>query len=291
MTRDLVSGHFVGAPGRRIFMLLREPAGGRGDGCVLVVPPFGEEMNKARRMIAATARRLSEAGAAVVVPDLAGTGDSEGEFRDARVETWLEDLQHATHLAEQRGHRVRAVLAVRLGCALAAAALRRGLLPAVERSVWWQPVLDGRRYLTQFLRLRVAAASMRGGATETVEDLRARAAGGETIAVAGYELSPALLRGLDDLVVEAIPAAAGQVAWLEFVREATDAPPLPVTRLVERSRAAGAQVEVTTLAAEPFWTSAETVLLPQLVASTADLLCAARAGDVVATLAGSGTGR
>jgi hypothetical protein len=52
---------------------------------------------------------------------------------------------------------------VRLGSALWPRPLARaGALPAVAASVWWQPVLDGKRHLAQFLRLRVAAGSMRG---------------------------------------------------------------------------------------------------------------------------------
>jgi exosortase A-associated hydrolase 2 len=266
-------GHFLGEPGRRAFLLMREPAeASRSGGSVLVVPPFGEEMNKSRRMIAETSQRLCEAGLAVALPDLFGTGDSEGEFRDATIERWIEDLAVASRHAEARGRPVRAVLAVRLGCALAVAAARAGAVPAVSASVWWQPVLDGKRHLAQFLRLRVAAGSMRGDDPETVDGLRSRSAAGETIAVAGYELSPALVRGLESLGTDALPSQAGTLHWLEFVRDAEAAPPLPATRFVERARANGASAALTTLAAEPFWASAETVRVPKAIEWTSAIL-------------------
>lgn len=272
MSRDRLSGHYVGTPGQRLFVLLREPRGGAARASVLLVPPFGEEMNKSRRMMAETAQRLAGAGRAVVMPDLFGTGDSEGEFRDATVERWVDDLGVAARFAATRGTPVSAVLAVRLGCALAVAAQRCGALPSVGTTVWWQPVLDGGRYLKQCLRLRVAAGGMRGEATETVEGLRERSGAGETIAVAGYEFSPALVRGLEALSVDGWAAQAGTLHWFEFVRGADVAPPLPVTRFMERARSAGVGVNLETIAAEPFWVSTETVRLPDVADTTAAVL-------------------
>ena len=282
MTRGPVSAQFLGPPGRRILVLERRPEGAadRG-GSVLVVPPFGEEMNKSRQLIADATRRLCEAGVASYLPDLYGTGDSEGGFADARIELWLEDLAATCLHAQASGRPVRAILAIRVGCALAAAAARRGALPAVAASVWWQPVLDGKRFLQQFLRLRIAAASLRGGSPETVESLRARSAAGESLEVAGYELSPALVQGLEALSVDALPPQAGDLHWIEIVRNEGDAPQLPSTRFVDRARAAGANVSAATLASEPFWAATELVRLPRLAELTATALATLPAADGV----------
>ena len=270
-----VTGHFLGAPGRRIFALLREPVGRPRGGTVLVVPPFAEEMNKSRRMITETAQRLCDAGRPVLLPDLFGTGDSEGEFRDARIDLWLEDLELACSFAAGRGSPVEAVLAVRLGCGLAVAAARRGALPVEAATAWWQPALDGKRHLAQFLRLRVAAGSMRGDVPETVEGLRERSAGGEMLTVAGYDLSPALVKGLESLAADTLPPGSGRLHWFEFVRDAGAAAPLPATRFVERARASGASVTIETVAAEPFWLSSEIVRLPEVADRTAAVLAGA----------------
>jgi exosortase A-associated hydrolase 2 len=292
VSRGSLSGHFLGDPGRRAFVLLREPAAAAPrDGSVLVVPPFGEEMNKSRRMIAETSQRLCGAGVTVVLPDLFGTGDSEGEFRDATVERWIEDLSSASRLVESRGQPVRAILAVRLGSALAEAAARAGAVPAVATSVWWQPVLDGKRHLAQFLRLRVAAGSMRGDDPDTVEGLRGRSAAGETIAVAGYELSPVLVRGLEALATDGLPPQVGALHWIEFVREAGAAPPLPATRFVDRARAAGASAALETVAAEPFWSSSEIVRVPQAIEQTAAVLARMPLGSRQSPSTGCVTGR
>lgn len=277
MRREALSGEFIGPAGRRIFLLRRESTvAGGSRGSVLVVPPFGEEMNKSRRMIAETSQRLCESGISVIVPDLFGTGDSEGEFREAEVDHWVEDLATACTYAESRAMPVRAILAVRLGCALAVAAQRSGALPSVEASAWWQPVLDGKRHVAQFLRLRVAGGSMRGDAPETVDDLRRKSAAGETLAVAGYELSPGLVRGLEGLTVETPPTGSGNLHWFEVVREAEAAAPLPTARFVEKARAGGSQVTLVTVAGEPFWASTEVVRLPGLAEQTVIALAGGR---------------
>jgi len=276
--RGALSGEFIGTAGRRIFLLLREPAEAvDGRGSVLVVPPFGEEMNKSRRMVAETAQRLCESGVAVVTPDLFGTGDSEGGFREADVDRWVDDLATTCRYAESRAMPVKAILAVRLGCALAVAAQRSGALPEVEASAWWQPVLDGKRHVAQFLRLRVAGGSMRGDDPETVDELRRRSAAGETLTVAGYELSSALLKGIEGLSVEALPTGSGKLHWYEIVRDAEAAAPLPAARFVERARAGGSTVSLVTVAGEPFWASTEIVRLPTLVEQTAAALAGGRA--------------
>ena len=78
----------VGGQGT-LFAIYYPPAAGvpRRDG-VLYVPPFAEEMNKSRRLVALQARRLAAAGFGVLVPDLYGTGDSAGDFAEARWSIW-----------------------------------------------------------------------------------------------------------------------------------------------------------------------------------------------------------
>ena len=52
-------------------------------GHVVYVHPFGEEMNKSRRMATLQARALAQAGFSVLQVDLLGCGDSSGDFGDA----------------------------------------------------------------------------------------------------------------------------------------------------------------------------------------------------------------
>ena len=62
---------------------------------MVYVHPFAEEMNKSRRMAALQARALADAGWAVLQIDLAGCGDSSGDFGDADWATWVADVRTA----------------------------------------------------------------------------------------------------------------------------------------------------------------------------------------------------
>ena len=83
---------FLDIRARRLFCLHSPAAAHRPQYRVLVVPPFAEELNKCRRMLALTTRQLSMQGCDVLWPDLYGTGDSAGEFGDAVWADWVADL-------------------------------------------------------------------------------------------------------------------------------------------------------------------------------------------------------
>ena len=275
MTRARTSGHFLDGAKGPIFVLLREPA--RPDGrCALVLPPFGEEMNKSRRMLAQVSSGLALRGVASVLPDLYGTGDSFGELADADWDGWIGDVRATVDWARERGYAVDRLLAVRLGCALAAQAAETGAIPPVSKAALWQPVFDGERFLNQFLRLRIAATLMSEDRKETLAGLRGRLRAGETLEVAGYPLRQSLVEGIDALKPGlCLPAELGAVQWCEVVREAGADLPAPSAALVEASRAAGSAVSVRSFAGDPFWSATEIVVLPEMVSATIEHLAAA----------------
>lgn len=274
MSRSRVEARYLEGVRGRLFVVLREPAGRRGGACVLLVPPFAEELNKSRRMLTELALSLADRGIATVMPDLYGTGDSEGEFRDADWEVWTRDLLVAASWASSRDWSVRSMLAIRLGCPLGADAA--ALLPEpLERCVYWQPVADGQRFTTQFLRLRVAA-SMMADQKETVSELRERIDAGECIEVAGYECPPRLFAAIDRLTPDRVAhQRLGRLHWIELVRDKASSPSAASMRTVEASRTRVPALEFETAVGEPFWAATEIVVIPDLVARTTELLAAA----------------
>ncbi len=58
----------------------------------------------------------------------------------------------------------------------------------------WQPVANGKTFLTQFLRLRVAGEMMAGRAIGT-EAMRSQLQNGETLEIGGYENRSRSCRG------------------------------------------------------------------------------------------------
>jgi exosortase A-associated hydrolase 2 len=269
--------------GRR-FAVLRAPTG-PARGALVYVHPFAEEMNKSRRMAALGARALVANGWAVLALDLAGCGDSEGDFADATWQGWVDDVAvAATWLAGHAGH-APWLWGLRAGCLVAVEAAQR--LASVAGLLLWQPVVSGSQHLRQFLRLRVAADALatnpllpdegsapprrRDDTAAFVEQLRA----GSTIEVAGYTLAPALASGLDAAKLEPVRAAM-PVVWLEVGGSdpATAVLSPASARAIEGWRSAGHAVDAQAVAGPAFWQTQEIEECPSLVAATVTALAA-----------------
>lgn len=262
-----MQAEFVEASGRRLFVMLRTPSAPSGE-CMLVVPPFAEEMNKSRRMITMLAQRSCREGKALLSVDLSGTGDSDGEFAEARVGHWIDDLACAMAWSAARGWRVTSVLGIRLGAILAGALVKqRGT--EFSRAVFWQPVTSGSRHIDQFLRLRVMASRMENDASESVAGLRNRLNAGETVEVAGYKLSGELCAEIDalDLLPQLAPPFP-PIHWLEVVADPAAQISPGTARTIEAARSAGSKIYHAQMACEPFWMSTEVVVCRELVAAT-----------------------
>lgn len=187
---------FLPAEGGKRFCLLHTPPSGVAvRGAVVLVPPFAEELNCARRVLALQAGDFAAAGYAVLHMDLFGCGDSAGEFAEASWARWRADVLLAgEHLAA----RFRAPLwfwGLRAGCLLAAQAVVERRLPA--GLLFWQPVLNGGQVLRHFLRLQLAGEALAGEKNEGSASLRQRLSGGETLEIGGYALTPALAAELE----------------------------------------------------------------------------------------------
>jgi exosortase A-associated hydrolase 2 len=244
-------------------------AGPRRD--VLFVPPLAEEMNKARRMIALQARALAKIGIGTLLVDLYGTGDSQGDFRDARLDIWRDNLSTALAWLRQQGSEAISVLALRLG-ALLALDWAHDTATALERIVLWQPVLRGETQVNQFLRLRTIASRMEGGRrAESIDSLRQAMTAGDTVEVAGYELAPELVHALDQLDLTSLgDTRTAPIHWFELAPDDGTTLPLPSQRVIEQWRSKGMAVTSSLLAAQSFWDGQNITVAPQLLRATVD---------------------
>lgn len=255
---------------------LYHAAHGELRGALVYLHPFAEEMNKTRRMAALQARALAAHGVAVLLIDLHGCGDSDGDFGDARWEQWKADLAAASAWLLARAEHPVGLWGLRLGALLALDYARTAAQP-VAQLMLWQPVTDGAQFLTQFLRLRVAGAMLDQGATgvtsptstttATTAALRTQLAQGEALEVAGYLLAPAMAASLDALNASHL-APPCPTAWLEIV--AAPERPLPpgAARVASAWEHSGAAIAVQTVACAPFWSTQEIAECPALIEAT-----------------------
>ena len=270
--RHATEAFFMAARSGQRLCIYHPPAGSAARGSVVYVHPWAEEMNKSRRMAALQARALAAAGIGVLILDLFGTGDSAGEFRDARWAIWLADVRAASTWLERSLGRPVQLLGLRLGGLLAASAAvaEPNRFP---RLILWQPVADGHTMLTQFLRVRIAASLDNAASRETTEALRAELSAGRTLEVAGYEVAPELAAALDAARLDGlVPSGATTIDWVDVTAAADAALPAARRKVVESWRAAGASISITTVAGEPFWSTQEVTLAPELLAATQRLL-------------------
>ncbi len=240
---------------------------------VLLVPPFAEEMNKSRRMFAMLAEQLAASGIGVLSIDLFGTGDSQGDFNDARWATWLSDIDCAMAFLRQRSAQRIAVLGLRAGALLALEFQRRE--PSCFRAILlWQPVLNGATYMNQFLRLRVAADRLENRPQATTTSmLRTLLAEGQTLEIGGYELHPALFESLSLCNVEAPDNAVTiPIHWFDVSSQEPGLAPSASTRIMQAWREAGADVMFHSVPGQSFWDAQETTTVPALCDQTVSVL-------------------
>ncbi|MGD9834503.1 MAG: hydrolase 2, exosortase A system-associated [Piscinibacter sp.] len=247
------SARFVPGSGGHRFVMISEPADGQAIGTVLWAHAFAEEMNKSRRMCARLARDLAQAGWRVLQPDLAGCGDSAGDFRAARWEDWVSDLRDEVRGAA--ADRPLWLWGVRAGALL--------LPPLLETRpdahlLLWQPAVSGAVVLQQFLRLH-AGARIVGAEKATPADRTPaqRLADGETVELGGYELAPELAASLKQAEFKPPPGSVGRIAWLEVAHADNAEPTAAAQRLVSGWQVAGRDVSLDLVRGPQFWQTQE----------------------------------
>lgn len=275
-----VAGRYLAGPdGPLALVTFAPPPGTPVRARVLHCPAFGDEMNKARHVVAAQARALADGGALVGVLDPRGTGDSGGAFAQATWAGWREDAVCAWQALDALAPGTRAVLwGLRTGALLAAdlactGAIAPGLL------LLWQPVASGKGFVGQFLRIAAAQALDADAGGRTREALRAELAAGRMVDVGGYALAPALVAGLEVAAFEALAAPAAKVIVREAGPAEAEATTPATAKWIAAWRAGGAEVDAATVAAPSFWSALELEDAPALVAATT---AAVRAAGAVA---------
>ena len=253
------------ANGQRFCVLYRPDADVPFLGGVVYVPPFAEEMNKARRMAAVQARAMAAAGYAVLQIDLYGCGDSSGDFGEASWNDWIADVVTAcTWLREQTGA-APWLWGLRAGCLLACEAAQQ--IRGSNRFLFWQPVLSGKQYLQQFMRLKIAGEMLAGEGKGLMERMREDLALGKPVEIAGYMLSPALANGLAAVEL-VLPEPAVRVEWIELSGKPEAALSPAASMRLEKWAPIGHAVRGAVVCGPSFWQTTEIEECPALVDAT-----------------------
>jgi exosortase A-associated hydrolase 2 len=259
--------------GRRFCLFHAVNANVKCRGVVLYVAPFGEEMNKSRRMLSLQARSLAQQGLAVLILDLYGCGDSDGEFRDASWPQWKEDLGTALSWLRRRYDSPVSLLGLRLGALLALDFICDGA-HQVNQLVLWQPVLNGQQFLTQFFRLKLANDMLgdskeQGGGTQAI---RQKLKDGEIVEIAGYEISSKLSTAIDTLNATTFTPLKVPVHWFEIQSDANATLPPAKQKVINFWQQHQVNVHLEQVSGPEFWITQEISVCNSLVNRTTSLL-------------------
>ena len=253
-------------PGGFRFCVLRQPtAGTPSRGTIVHVHAFAEEMNKSRHMVALAAEAWAQQGWSVLQVDLGGCGDSAGEFSEASWQGWLEDVRLAHGWAQSRSDAPVWLWGLRLGALLAGEAAARFRLDC--GLLLWQPVTSGKQHLQQFLRLWQGARIVGKAGAKGEASPQQRLATGETVEIAGYELSPPLAEGMAAAQLDTIHAPHG-VHWFQLGAATGSAVSPVIERLKAKWQADGVPVRVHVFSGPAFWQTQEIELAPELLAGS-----------------------
>jgi uncharacterized protein len=222
-------------------------------------------MNKSRRMASLQAIALAEQGHEVLLVDLPGCGDSEGDFSQVNWDDWVLSLLAAREWLDARPGKLPAwIWGLRTGCLLASAVATRS--QAECRLLFWQPTLLGKQAVRQFMRLRTAAAITGAKPSDASSMAEAEDPAG-IVEVAGYPLPPALVSQLE-LASMAPPSRPSTLVWIDVSNAPNAGVPQSSLDHAEKWRSAGWSVQQSLVRGPAFWQTSEIEVAPELLAST-----------------------
>lgn len=164
----------------------------RGKRAVVLLPPFAEEMNRCRRLLSLTQDALAAKAVPSVSIDYFGTGDSAGEFGEARLDHWRQDVADVCALAQAAGAQSITLIGFRFGALLAADVAAD--IPDIDQVFAIAPQESLQRVMRQFVRI---AATTQDFTQQDSGGLRkpgasGQLANGQAVEIGGYALSPQL---------------------------------------------------------------------------------------------------
>lgn len=229
----------------------------QADTAILCVPPLAEELNCSRRHIALQCEQLCEAGFDSYIMDYYGTGDSEGEFSEASLEIWQQDIDAAYCWVKQQGYKRIVLWGVRFGAILIARYLSDKPADGSLRSLlFWQPVEQGQQIIRAMTRLKSLQLG-KGAVNETDNPY---------LDVAGYRYNNQFIADIESLTLSDYSAVLERfpVCWLVISRQSESS-----GRLVERYPDVQKWAEVN---AAPFWMIPEMTVQQELLEATQNSL-------------------
>lgn len=202
-----MSGFFLGRSEEPLYGYYHEP-GVDTRGQILLCQPWGPEYEFAHRTMRFLARRLASRGWHVLRFDYRGTGDSWGDTTDADLDGWVEDTAvAAAELRAITNLSALGLVGLRLGATIGALAADR--IGSVDRTVLWDPIVDGPAWIREVEALGLANTDPRDP--------------GDRIELGGRTITSSFLAQLAEIELSnaAPPSSESLVLWTQEQQQAS----------------------------------------------------------------------
>lgn len=259
-----LKGHFIPSGLNNIF--ITQIGEVSGDTAILCLPSITEELNLARAVCARQMHAFAHHNLPAFILDYQGTGDSEGDFEQVNVETWLNDILTAGAWLKELGINNIILFGIRFG-ALLALHFQHELhnkLP-IKQQIFWKPVINGKQFFGQFIRIKQASEMMKNNAEKI--DWRQKVLQGNDIEVAGYTLNENLLKSAELCQVAKPFLPSSPIHWFEF---GTASVPIVITNLI--SQDPSQLIQLHHVQCPPFWQVPEVFDCPELIDLTLSVM-------------------
>ena len=189
---------FFGDPEKSLFGIYHPPSSDRSRHCGIVIcHPIGHEYILGYRALRQLSSQLARAGFAVLRFDYYGCGDSAGDAYGGSITRWTSNIEVAIEEIRCRGALSKICLVgARLGAALSLLIGSRH--PDLEALVLWDPVVDGKNYMTR-LAVQHQEWLNKGTAPTPLSQLSE-----QTLEVLGFPISPALKQSIEQIDLKSV---------------------------------------------------------------------------------------
>lgn len=253
---------YLDSEGRRLYAVLHIPDK-RAGAAVVFCHPFAEEKRCSHLAFIHAARELCHEGFHCLRIDMTGYGDSEGEFADVTVHTWLNDVNAAVQYIASNVPDARiGLLGLRLGGTLAALTAER--CSDIEFLALWEPIVNGKT----FVSMNIRRSLMRKMLTQGKDFRSAQRSQADVSDFDGWLVSQQLRRDIEELdLLQQDRPFGGKVLIVRISPHGTVERELEA--LKEAYLAAGADCVLSEAVSEPIWSTVGLVHTDVLVAETA----------------------
>jgi pimeloyl-ACP methyl ester carboxylesterase len=146
---EIRESFFFGEDKKRLFGCCHKPRSNKFRDCNIVLCyPIGQEYIRAHRTFVQLGARLSAVGFPVLRFDYYGCGDSEGNFGEASITRWMEDISSAVNEMRDRTHIEKVcLLGLRLGGSLSMMYASKD--DGIDGLILWNPIVSGRNHIRE----------------------------------------------------------------------------------------------------------------------------------------------